>query len=299
MVRTRASFRRVLAAKNYQQNQLLKIDLDAVYDEIVLRVQEEIVRAQTSATARAKQYAPVRKVFKGSHKITTARYSRFLTRTEAKAEKAARIRLNKQERVAAAASGRAPRLLAENIPEIRQVRTLRQPVRGRRAAVPTNPGLRGRPMRITQPFGDADRSGDMRHRRITRSRTGIFYQNSGGGELNARGRYELNRAHLSPYKGGAAYTTYTEDETTGRLRPTTTLGGRLRGEIFAKPIEIDGPHIEGRVVSPTYYARFVEFGTRHAAAQPFLRPALADVRETYRRNIARALVHHRVQRRIT
>lgn len=88
---------------------------------------------------------------------------------------------------------------------------------------------------------------------------------SGAPELTSRGRYELR---------------------TGRANFTgpggTTLGGRLRGEIRVVPAEGRGPRWVAKVVSPTRYAKYVEFGTRHSRAQPFLRPALSQVRESFR-----------------
>ena len=56
------------------------------------------------------------------------------------------------------------------------------------------------------------------------------------------------------------------------------VGGRLRGEITAIPAALRGNRIEARVISPTPYAKFQEFGTRHHPAHPFLRPALRESR---------------------
>ena len=38
--------------------------------------------------------------------------------------------------------------------------------------------------------------------------------------------------------------------------------------------KIPNPRWPGHFLNPTSYAHFVEFGTRHAAARPFLRPAM-------------------------
>lgn len=56
------------------------------------------------------------------------------------------------------------------------------------------------------------------------------------------------------------------------------IGGRLRGEIFATPPSRTGSRAEAWVISPTSYARFQEFGTRHNRAHPFLRPAAEESR---------------------
>jgi HK97 gp10 family phage protein len=70
---------------------------------------------------------------------------------------------------------------------------------------------------------------------------------------------------------------------------TTTLGGRLRGEIHVEgPIQA-GSIIAAKVVSPTYYAKYQEFGTRHNRATPYMRPAVAKLRISYRNEIVKAL----------
>ena len=83
--------------------------------------------------------------------------------------------------------------------------------------------------------------------------------------LTARGRYELK-------VGRAAF----------RGPDGVTLGGRLRGEIHMVAAEGGGPRWTARVVSPTPYAKYVEFGTRHNRAQPYMRPTLEQVRESFR-----------------
>lgn len=83
--------------------------------------------------------------------------------------------------------------------------------------------------------------------------------------LTARGRYELK-------VGRAAF----------RGPGGVTLGGRLRGEIHMVAAEGGGPRWTARVVSPTPYAKYVEFGTRHNRAQPYMRPTLEQVRESFR-----------------
>lgn len=63
---------------------------------------------------------------------------------------------------------------------------------------------------------------------------------------------------------------------TGRADYKGRVGGRLRGEIRMVPATRMAP--QARVISPTPYARYQEFGTRRHAAQPFLRPALRESR---------------------
>jgi len=94
---------------------------------------------------------------------------------------------------------------------------------------------------------------------------------AGAPALSSRGKYELQR-------GDAVF----RSPTTGRR----TLGGRLRGEIRVEP-DSDLPIVKYWVVSPTPYAKFVEFGTRRSRAQPYLRPALARVRRSFADNLRR------------
>jgi HK97 gp10 family phage protein len=90
--------------------------------------------------------------------------------------------------------------------------------------------------------------------------------------LTARGRFEVK-------SGRAAF----------RGPDGVTLGGRLRGEIHMVAAEGGGPRWTARVVSPTPYAKYVEFGTRHNRAQPYLRPTLEQVRESFRARCIRAV----------
>lgn len=90
-------------------------------------------------------------------------------------------------------------------------------------------------------------------------------------ELTARGRYELKTGRANVRVGGRTY-----------------LGGRLRSEITSVAAS-EGPVFTGAVISPTPYAKYVEFGTRHNRAQPYLRPALANVRTSFRERLQRAV----------
>lgn len=85
--------------------------------------------------------------------------------------------------------------------------------------------------------------------------------------LSSKGRYEL-RTGRADYKG--------------------RVGGRLKGEMEVEEAKV-GPHFRAEVSSPTYYAKYVEFGTRRAAAQPYLRPGLMAVSISYRDNMLSAL----------
>lgn len=88
----------------------------------------------------------------------------------------------------------------------------------------------------------------------------------------------------------------------GRAIHKEMLGGRLRDEIHAVPAVVDGAMISARVVSPTPYAKYQEFGTRHNPAHPYLRPAaheseaeiLMDVRRSVAKRAQAAVPHVRV-----
>lgn len=87
--------------------------------------------------------------------------------------------------------------------------------------------------------------------------------------LTSRGRYEVKHAIAR-----------------GSLLDTgegSTVGGKLRGSIELDDMT-SGTHISWavRAGGPTApYAKFMEFGTRHAKAHPFLRPALKQVETSY------------------
>ena len=67
------------------------------------------------------------------------------------------------------------------------------------------------------------------------------------------------------------------------------VGGRLRGEIYATDPSVSGDHAEAWVISPTSYAKYQEFGTRHNAAHPFLRPAAEESRSEVAAMVAEAV----------
>jgi HK97 gp10 family phage protein len=102
--------------------------------------------------------------------------------------------------------------------------------------------------------------------------------------LTARGRYELANAR----KRG----TISRTDIAGRAVAEggeTRLGGRLRSEIAALPVTVEGSQVTGRVISPTPYAKYVEFGTHHAPAQPYMRPAANIARRRFRQTLQRTL----------
>lgn len=67
------------------------------------------------------------------------------------------------------------------------------------------------------------------------------------------------------------------------------IGGRLRGSISAQPAIASKTLAEAWVIATAPYSKFQEFGTRHNAAHPFLRPAAEESRNEVVRLIADAV----------
>jgi hypothetical protein len=89
--------------------------------------------------------------------------------------------------------------------------------------------------------------------------------------LTTRGRYELRVGRANIKVGKRTY-----------------LGGRLRSEIRAMPAS-GGPLFIAKVISPTPYAKYVEYGTRRSRAQPYLRPAIAAQATAFRERLLKAV----------
>lgn len=74
-----------------------------------------------------------------------------------------------------------------------------------------------------------------------------------------------------------------------RGRTKVQMGGRLKASIHAEPVRQEGPKDVVTVAASVRYAKFVEFPTIHNAAQPFLRPALLQVKGRAVRIVAEAM----------
>lgn len=68
-----------------------------------------------------------------------------------------------------------------------------------------------------------------------------------------------------------------------------TLGGRLKDEIRAHLDTVSAGVVSGELVSPTAYARYVEFPTSRTAAQPYMRPARDAMEARLPKEIDKAL----------
>lgn len=115
-----------------------------------------------------------------------------------------------------------------------------------------------------------------------------------GNTVNMRAR-KSSRARLFP--GGPLKPTSMKrlhragrfEVASGRADYKGGVGGRLRGEIAAVRASMDDGVYMARVVSPTPYAKYQEFGTRHNAAQPFLRPALREIQPKMKSEMKQAI----------
>jgi len=80
--------------------------------------------------------------------------------------------------------------------------------------------------------------------------------------LSARGAYEVRTRRA-----------------VGRFGGHRTIGGTLRASITAEPVTRSGGKSVAWVIASAEYAKYMEFGTVHAAAHPFLRPAAEESRQ--------------------
>ena len=95
-------------------------------------------------------------------------------------------------------------------------------------------------------------------------------------------RYEVvARAGVAEAQAKAANDTTTLAK---RLCPVDT--GRLRSSIRPR---LDAAKLDAEVYTDVYYAEYVEFGTVHMQAEPFLRPAWETIRPFYIRDVVAAL----------
>ena len=92
-------------------------------------------------------------------------------------------------------------------------------------------------------------------------------------ELTGRGRWELKSGRAIIKVGGQRF-----------------LGGKLKQSIKATGVTQSGAGtFIARVNVGVSYGKYVEFGTKHNRAQPFLRPAIASQREAFRSALAKAV----------
>lgn len=90
--------------------------------------------------------------------------------------------------------------------------------------------------------------------------------------LSARGAYEVRTRRAVGMFGGHR-----------------TIGGTLRASISAEVVTRQGGKSVVWVIASAPYAKYMEFGTVHAAAHPFLRPAVEESRDAVARAVGDAV----------
>lgn len=145
--------------------------------------------------------------------------------------------------------------------------------RGLRASLGLGPERTRGPYRARTTFG-AHPPVHWRERRSTAAAALLesYQEAPASAMLTSRGAYEVRTKR-------ASFSTWQH----------LKVGGRLRGEIYATAPKVMGSRAEAWVISPTPYAKYMEFGTRHNAAHPYLRPALEESRSEIVSRIAAAV----------
>lgn len=256
------------------------VELASVLERLETAVRQTVFASATDAMVDAKKLAPVRRVLKGDRGGKT----RLLTRQERSAEQSVRVQLGLR-------SGKA-------------IRTAAEPARTR--SLPSNPYLRApgrRPPRgVPDELGKRTQAPDVNF-------TGKAFAIGSGVQLNRYGRSELgrgvaiqgptifgqgddatvrrNRARLRAANSAIYFRPAGRSSGSEGAAPSGQykLGGRLRGEIYIERADEPTGVFKWWVISPTYYSRYVEFGTRHNKAQPYMRPALAMQRRKLADNL--------------
>lgn len=265
----------------------VSFDSTAVYAEILKRVHGVVKKAGRIAVGSARERAPVRKIFKGGRQSKP----RFYTLGEAKAELPSFLKTEPRY-----ASGRKMSA-GQALSQLRQtpIATSRNKANlWQRTGTVT---YRNRAARDDLGNPRKDEHGSslfaaMRDIEYQGGRDRLF-DRAAEHKLTSQGRYELKTGRATSFgqEAKASAQTFgkfkTEADVEKMRRGLDTasagsegqLGGNLRRSIDLKD-RSDGDKPRVSIVAggeDAPYARFVEFGTRHAAAQPFLRPALKHV----------------------
>jgi HK97 gp10 family phage protein len=220
------------------------------WNSLVSRViQETAVGLTTGAglvAARAKELAPIRKVFAGGKS-----HWHFMSMTEYESAKSVR------EALGLKTMNIAPRhaMVTYQTSNARERKWMRRDY----ARVIDRGDSANMNVPLSRIVSNPDKSRGDKGRLMRRSAEVSTFDAAGNqtGGLTRQGRHELNS--LRSLHGGM-------------------LGGRLRDEIHPTPAS-PGHRMAATVESPTAYAKYQEFGTRHNPSHPFLRPAADESRE--------------------
>jgi HK97 gp10 family phage protein len=254
----------------------LAIDWNRILNQFIQAAIGEVNKATTQAYAIAQQKVPVRRVFQERRR--------------------APIKLNMRERVKTLNAakqiegGYLPSLTVQTRRSANQFFPyLRVPIKGNYTREQVARGRIKYGPRVRGDFREVGYSEELGRFELTDPIAAL--------QLTSRGRSELRRKDqsLSAFDrakfiagkshGTAALSKNPESVYKGRL------GGRLKGEMYVERAKPDDTGFAGYVVSPTPYAKYVEFGTRYAAAQPYLRPAIDQIAIRYHDDMVRALQH--------
>jgi hypothetical protein len=217
--------------------------------------------AQQTATftlARAQHHAPVRKIFKGSSFGRSELMSRYAS-AAGPARKPMQVQALTAEGVKRVghANSLEPIFKAGNARSSGDFRRIKTKYLGHGATL-VDTKLMDVPVAESRIINNQPRDVGI----VGDSARAGRKMGSGTSQLTSRGRFEVQ-------SGRAVFTS-----PDGNSR----IGGRLRGELH-----IEGPFYEGdsvwfQVVSPTPYARPMEFGSVHNRPYSYLRPALHESR---------------------
>ena len=232
------------------------IDFTALAEEILNKAVGALGQGAVLVQERAQHLAPVRHIFSGDR--YTIRYKKA---SEIEADRLIRSRLGLS--VEGSSQNPRPRTVRTKSP-------LRKTDPGNRWAGtygsrPT-PKWRERRMRVAQQHL-ADYQSEMASRKAGNPPQPTV--------LDRKGAHEVKSMRAASLRWGHAY-----------------IGGKLRDSITAWPTNQSGAQAEAWVTAGNQdvdYAKYMEFGTRHAAAHPFLRPALAESRTEIVSRIAAAI----------
>lgn len=200
------------------------LDWNGLRERVIVAGMEGITSGAAYVRDRAKEKAPVRKIFAGGHRV----------------------------------------MRRKSISEAQGDRKMLLSI-GRNA--PPRSSLRHARSRFMQSVVKGDNANtpfDLPRRQLS----GPGELAKPGAELTRRGRSEL-KTMRSAHQGA--------------------IGGRLQDEIYATEARREGSKIVAEVISPTEYGVYQEFGTRHNAAHPYMRPAAAESRDAVVSMIAEAV----------
>lgn len=264
----------------------MSLDLNA--ERIVREINAAVVRA-VDYEARyieqdARKFAPVRKIFSSAliGKLTRTRRRRQLvgiSSSQLNAEAEIRQRL-----------GLGPRMVKVNGKTVTALSVMGEPNPYRqvvRRTLASEMLDRSWYDSLSPQMQRSSRSG----KRLKQLKAGDMRKLNERGQLSSTAQKFLTARGAYEYRNAAKRGSISQTDSSGRVSDTGTrrLGGRLRSEITQMPTTVDGTTVTGRVISPTPYAKYVEFGTAHSPAQPYLRPAANIARRRFRKTLQREL----------